>query len=368
MNSASDLYIGLMSGTSADGVDAALVRLDKSSATPLQIELLHFLTHPLPGDLKTNLLKLNQQPKLDLLTLSKLEYQVAQVFVNATQKLLAESNTQTSDIAAIGSHGQTIYHAPQIPMSLQIGHPAFIAKQTGIATVGDLRIDDMANGGHGAPLAPAFHQALFGAESGTALVNIGGIANISYLGSKTLGFDTGPGNALMDDYCALHFDTAYDPNGEIAASAEPDEALLTMLMDEVYFQLPPPKTTGRDVFHLDWLNSKQNKAELTPETVLSTLNQLTVNTIVDGLNQLPEAPKQLLICGGGVENQTLLKRLQAAVSYPVKTSDDLDAPAHAMEAMMFAWLAQQRLLEKPIHLRHITGARQDSILGGLWLP
>lgn len=354
-----------MSGTSLDGVDAALVSIQNG-----ELELKAFQTFPYTDNLKKQLHHLNQTPHVDLKALCDMEYQVANAFSEATQQLLDNCDHVASDIRAIGSHGQTIFHAPDIPMSLQIGHPAFIAKNTGITTVADFRIDDMANNGQGAPLAPAFHQKLFGNTVGTAVVNIGGISNITFLDQqKTLGFDTGPGNGLMDEYCEQFFNCSYDADGKMAQTGQVNMALLSDLMQEPYFRLPAPKTTGKDLFNSDWLNPFLAKySNVSKKDILSTLNQLTVDTIIQGLNTLPSQPKRLLICGGGAENKTLISRLQAQLSYPVKTTQSVGVPPHAIEAMMCAWLAEQRLNNTPIALQHITGATKDSVLGAVWHP
>jgi len=354
-----------MSGTSLDGVDVALVSFQGE-----QLELKAFKTFPYAEDLKNQLNQLNQTPHIDLKTLCDLEYRVAKTFSDAVQQLLDTFNYSVSEISAIGSHGQTIFHAPDIPMSLQIGHPAFIAKSTGITTAADFRIDDMANQGQGAPLAPAFHQKLFGETDGTAVVNIGGISNITYLTKqKTLGFDTGPGNGLMDEYCERFFNCAYDANGKTAQMGQVNMALLSDLLKEPYFSAPAPKTTGKDLFNYDWLTDfLARHPDITQKDTLSTLNQLTVDTIVQGLNTLPTQPKRLLICGGGAENNTLISRLQTQLSYPVETTQSFGIQPHAVEAMMCAWLAEQRLSNTPIKLKHITGATKDSVLGGIWHP
>ncbi|MDG4812063.1 anhydro-N-acetylmuramic acid kinase [Hydrogenovibrio sp. 3SP14C1] len=359
------LYIGLMSGTSLDGIDAALVSFQDE-----QLELKAFKTFPYADDLKSQLNQLNQTPHIDLKALCDLEYRVAKAFSDATQQLLNASNYSAAEVTAIGSHGQTIFHAPDIPMSLQIGHPAFIAKHTGITTAADFRIDDMANKGQGAPLAPAFHQKLFGTTDGTAVVNIGGISNITYLDNqKALGFDTGPGNGLMDEYCERFFNCAYDANGKIAITGQVNTALLSDLMKEPYFSAPAPKTTGKDLFNYDWLSGFLAKyPAIAKEDALSTLNQLTVDTLIQGLNALPAQPKRLLICGGGAENNTLISRLQTRLDFPVETTQSFGIQPHAVEAMMCAWLAKQRLNNRPIALKQITGATQDSILGGIWHP
>lgn len=358
-------FIGLISGTSADGIDAALVQIESGKPA----ELKHFLTLPLPKALKETLIEINKSPTVHLAKLSELQQNLGLLFAQAAQQLLLEADIPAENITAIGSHGQTLYHAPEVSMSVQIGHPAFIAKKTGIVTVADFRVDDMANGGQGAPLAPAFHQQLWGKNSGIVLVNIGGISNISFLGKETVGFDTGPGNGLMDEFCQQHFDCHYDANGNLARQSKPDDELLKALMSETYLHKSIPKSTGRELFNNTWLSEKLGAfTHLNNLTVLSTLNQFTVETIALGLSQLPESPNKLWICGGGALNKTLINRLQAKLDYPVASSQEDKLDPNAIEAMMFAWLAEQRLSNQEIELSTITGAYKNSVLGAIWHP
>lgn len=370
--SSSSLYIGLMSGTSVDGVDACLVNIDHD-----KIELIDFITHPMHADLQTHLKELNISPKTHLEQLCQLEHQVAQAFIQATEVLLEKTGNQPDHIQAIGSHGQTIYHATHIPMSLQIGHSAFIAKQTGIQTIGDFRVDDMALGGQGAPLAPAFHKQLFKQQKNQVLANIGGIANISWLPRETsnkeaiIGYDTGPGNALMDEWCEKHFDCTYDKNGQLAKAAKPNAKLLKSLLEDNYFQKAAPKSTGREYFNQVWLEAKLSELDekLSAECVLSTLNQLTVETLAQEIERLPSLAEEVLICGGGALNHTLIERLQIRLpNSSVATTEKYQVNAHAIEAMMCAWLAERRLKQQPIDLCQITGAKDNAILGAIWLP
>ncbi len=365
-------FIGLMSGTSVDGVDAALVDISGN-----QIKLVYYIEHPLPDSLKTELLALNHSQSLSLKALSQLEYDVAQAFIQATQKLLDKAQLSHTQVTAIGSHGQTIFHAPQIPMSLQIGHPAFIAKQSGIDTVADFRIDDLAVGGQGAPLAPSFHQQLFEKDAATYVVNIGGIANISYINSDSgelLGFDTGPGNALMDEICQQHFDCNYDKDGAIAASAQVNQPLLNALLQHPYFAESFPKSTGRETFNQAWLNQQiaELKLQITPAEMMATLCELTAISIQQGIQQLLEqqdAPAaNLWVVGGGAYNSHLLQRLQYALpDFEVQSSLAAGIHPNAIEAMMCAWLAQQRIDQQSIPLSAITGSTRNVTLGGLWL-
>lgn len=367
----SRLYIGLMSGTSVDGIDTALVEIDNNET----LKLIDFYEHPLPDTLKTALLALNEEPNISLRKLSELENQVASTFRDAILTILKANQLTPQDITAIGSHGQTIYHAPDIPMTLQIGHPAFIAKQTGITTAADFRVDDMALGGQGAPFAPAFHQHLFASDTGHFVVNIGGIANVSYLSSKTapaLGWDTGPGNGLLDAVCQQHFNQPYDKNGVLAQSGSVHSELLQALLSDDYFQQAAPKSTGRDYFSLPWVEQTlQNlNLNLSAEDLLATLVELTAITISDSIKSLNQtAVESVTIVGGGAYNDFLLQRLQTHLpSYRAQTSQALHINPSAIEAMLCAWLAHERFNNRPVRLSSVTGASRDAVLGGLWHP
>lgn len=366
MNASSELFIGLMSGTSADGVDAALLKIDDN-----QLQLLEFIEHPLPSKLKQQLTRLNHQDALSLRDLCQLEHEVAQQFINATQTLLSKAGKEASEVRAIGSHGQTLFHAPDIPMSLQVGHPAFIAKQCAIDTAADFRIDDLAMGGQGAPIAPAFHKVLFPSATPFYVVNIGGIANISYinpLASRQIGFDTGPGNALMDELCQTKFNQAYDLDGQIAASGKVDRSLLGQLLEHPYFQQPYPKSTGRETFNQNWLQQQLKTASIAPEDLMATLCELTAKSIALGILQIQDRPKDTLwVVGGGAYNASLLQRLQIYLpDMEIKSSLKQGINPNAIEAMMCAWLAKQRVDNRPVALSAITGATRDVVLGGLW--
>ncbi len=380
--------IGLMSGTSADAIDAALVEFKGGKF------LLHdFISPELPPPLKQSLLQLNQTAALSLEQLAQLSFDLAQQFSQTTQQLLTKNGLQANNITAIGSHGQTIYHAPHIPMTLQIGHPALIAKTTQIQTVGDFRVDDMALSGQGAPFAPAFHQALFQHTTPCFVVNIGGIANISYLPAKQsgenmmpLGYDTGPGNALMDEICQQHLHCPFDKNGAFATKGTPNTTLLTQLLSHPYFKLPPPKSTGRDVFHSDWLHQQiydslgihfnGSQTVLSPIDLISTLNQFTAISIatelkrliqqqtLDSLTNLP-----VWVAGGGAFNKQLLQAIQQHLPQTnVQSTLAIGINPNAIEAMMCAWLAKQRIECTPVPLSQVTGATRNAVLGGLWHP
>lgn len=360
-----------MSGTSVDGIDAALIEINDQ-----QLQLKAFLSQPIEATLAQQLLSLNTQTEISLSLLSQLEHNVAQALITAVKALLTLTQLKAKDIQAIGSHGQTIFHDPKTPMSLQIGHPAFIAKQTGIPTVADFRVDDMALGGQGAPLAPAFHAKLFQTNHHTTIVNIGGIANISLIekkgtSSKVTGFDTGPGNALMDEWSQKHFNQPYDKDGKIALSAKINNQLLNQLLKHPYFKKPFPKSTGRETFNLSWLNKQITLLEQKPtaESTLATLTQFTATTISNDIKRYGTQSKEVLVCGGGAYNSTLLAGLQTELPHcKVISTAEKGINPNAIEAMMCAWLAEQRILKKPISLQQITGSTRKVILGGHWLP
>lgn len=370
-------FVGLMSGTSADGVDAALIESSDN-----HVKLIDFHSIQLSKELKESLLKLNQNPTIHLEKLCLLHKQVAEAFIEATQSLLSKNKLSPTEITAIGSHGQTIYHAPHIPMTLQIGHPAFIAKQTGISTIGDFRTDDMALDGQGAPFAPAFHKALFTEENPSFAVNIGGIANISFLpgknsNHKVIGWDTGPGNALMDEVCQRELQINFDPAGQNARQGKINVTVLKRLLEHPYFLQRHPKSTGRDSFHNQWVDQviHETGTILSSQDKLATLCELTAVSIAQQIEkvQQPANPQDLpisvWIVGGGAYNDFLLERLQNHLPfYKVKNSEAMQINPNAVEAMMCAWLAEQRILNKPVQLSAITGAKRDMVLGGIWHP
>ncbi|KUJ72589.1 hypothetical protein AVO41_01935 [Thiomicrospira sp. WB1] len=364
-----------MTGTSLDATDAVLMDFSATASRHLAQ-----VSEPIAPRLRQRLVDLNHTPQIPLKELADLTRTLGEQLAAAANQLLREQSLSANEITAIGSHGQTLYHAPDLGMSLQIGHPAVIAKHTGIQTVADFRIDDMALGGQGAPLAPAFHQTLLPEPLKTqtcALINIGGIANISLFrpDQPVLGWDTGPGNALMDEVCQQHFECAYDAGGALAARTEPDAALLAHFLSDGYFAQSPPKSTGRDAFHQNWvttyLDSYQGPAP-SPDTLLSTLNQLTAQSLADALKHVcgENLPEQVFVMGGGGFNQTLMQRLQDALGSrtQVRTSHALGLPPEAVEAAMMAWLARERLAKRPIKLASVTGAQRDAILGGVWQP
>jgi anhydro-N-acetylmuramic acid kinase len=363
------LYIGLMSGTSMDGVDAALCEFDGDAFRSLNA------THTVPYEaaLRERLLRLQRRDAaLHLREFAELDQGVAQTFTAAALGLIKSADITADQVTAIGSHGQTVFHDPLgAGSSLQLGNPSHICALTGITTVADFRRKDIALGGHGAPLVPAFHQALF-ASAGEArcVVNIGGIANVTLLpeaGSPVRGFDTGPGNGLMDEWAERHLSQAFDDDGAFSASGQLHDGLLAALLAEPYFARPPPKSTGRGEFHLDWVEKRYPAlAQLAPADVQRTFCELTARSIADAVRVQAPATRRIIVCGGGAKNSFLMKRLAELSVRPVETSDDYGLPHGWVEAAAFAWLAMRSLNGLPGNLPSVTGASAATILGGIF--
>lgn len=354
-----------------DGVDAALVRFAQ------QPELLRALCLPYPEALRRQIQSAaDPTAPITLQQLLHLDVQIGRHFAAAVDDLLAAADIDRHQIEAIGSHGQTVAHYPdgQHPSSLQIGDPNVIAELTGIATVADFRRRDMAAGGQGAPLVPAFHRALLhNPEETRVVVNIGGMANITVLearGAQTAAFDTGPGNALLDGWSARHLQQPVDEGGRWGAGGKVIPELLDSLAADPYFQRLPPKSTGREYFNLQWLDTRLASAgahHADPQDIQATLCQLTADTIVRAvLEQAPDT-ERLIVCGGGVHNQDLMGRLETAMSPKTVHSSALyGIDPDWMEAMAFAWLAACHLDHQPGNLPDATGARRAVVLGALY--
>lgn len=365
------LFIGLMSGTSVDAVDSALIEISAH-----QITLLDFHETAIPAKLKKELVELNQTPDITLHALADLHHQVAACFIQATQEILLKNQLDAHKIDALGSHGQTIFHAPDIPMTLQIGHPAFIAKESGITTVADFRVDDMALGGQGAPFAPAFHNRIFSEDKASVVVNIGGIANLSYLPGKqsnqpVTGWDTGPGNGLMDQLCQQKFGCQYDQNGELARQGNIHHTLVERLLNAPYFSQPAPKSTGRETFNLDWVLTVMSSmgGQVSDRDLLASLCELTAKTIANEIQNTTLDTGNVWIVGGGAYNPFLISRIQHHLPrHQVKSSHEYGINPSAIEAMMCAWLAHERLNHSPVQLSSVTGAVRDAVMGGVWHP
>mgnify|MGYP001121475027 CR=1 FL=1 len=363
-----DKYIGLMSGTSLDAIDAVMVSFE--ATTP---RLLAHYSLSLDEAIRTELTALQQPGDDELNRVARLDIKMARLFAEATQGLLGEAGCQASEIIAIGSHGQTIRHIPEgeYRTTFQIGDPNLIAELTGITTVADFRRRDMAAGGQGAPLVPAFHNQVFRAAGiNRVIVNIGGIANITILPADeedpVIGFDTGPGNGLMDAWIYEQQGKQYDLGGEWAATGEVIPKCLEEMLAEPYFAQPYPKSTGKELFNLDWLKRHLPK-KASAEDVQATLAELTAMGISQAILQSAPATDEVYVCGGGVYNQPLMQRLSELLS-PVKvvSTEQLGLSPDWVEAICFAWLAKQTLNNQPSNLPSVTGARHNVVLGGIY--
>ena len=361
-------YIGLMSGTSMDGIDAALMAFTDHSQ-----RLAGFISRPWPRPLAQRLRSLGTPGNDEIDRLGVLDAEVADGFAAAVEALLAATAIPVAEIRAIGSHGQTIRHRPAAspPFTLQIGDPNRLAERTGITVVADFRRRDMAAGGQGAPLVPAYHAAWFRdpAEQ-RAILNIGGIANLTLLpADPTLpvtGFDTGPGNTLLDSWIRQHRGEGYDRDGSWAGSGQVDPGLLSWLLDDPYFRLQPPKSTGPEYFNLDWLQRHQRIGRLPPQDVQATLLELTARSVADAITG-GDGVERLICCGGGVHNSALMRRLgELLPGLTVEPSGGYGVGPDQMEAAAFAWLARQTLLGLPGNLPSVTGATRAVVLGGIY--
>lgn len=363
-----ELYIGLMSGTSMDGIDAALVEFDTASCS---IRATHY--QPYSVELQKRLRNIVKDPKsASLPEVGVVNQLVAIEFSQAANELVLLGDVSPPQVRAIGSHGQTVLHQPDAkpPYSTQLGDPATLAAGTSIQVVADFRGADLALGGQGAPLVPAFHRWAFGSsDTERAVVNIGGIANITLLhpDGSAGGFDTGPGNILLDYWCREHHGEAFDDDGAWAAGGTVDEALLGQLRSDPFFALAPPKSTGADYFNAEWLrhNIKLCASQPSHQDVQTTLSQLSANEIARGVGTLAE----LAVCGGGARNRDLVERIrQALPSCSVHTTDHWGIDPDWVEAVAFAWLARERLAGRPTSIPAVTGATAAVSLGGVYLP
>ena len=365
-----DYYIGLMSGTSMDGIDAAIASFDDSGVT-----IAATLEKAYPDTLRRALLNAVTTPvDQPLENIGSIDRQVGECFRDAVLELLDTNGISAGDICAIGSHGQTVRHQPDAvaPYSLQIGNPTTIANGTGIATVADFRSADIAAGGQGAPLVPPFHQWLFGRTArDRAILNIGGIANVTILkadGSPVIGFDTGPGNTLLDRWIQKHQKKPFDRNGAWAASGTCVDALLERLLSFRYFDLAPPKSTGLEDFNLEWLLEYVTGAH-NPADVQATLAELTTRAIADCIREYAPATRELYVCGGGAHNDDLLRRLTRALpEVSIDTTEAVGLSPDWVEAVAFAWLAMRTMNNETGNLPSVTGASRKVVLGEIHSP
>lgn len=361
-----DYFIGLISGTSVDGIDAVLI---DAGTTPPRLLARH--NQPIKPALRRALLAFNRPGADELHRLAILDNHIARTCAEAVHTLLHTVDATAEAIRAIGSHGQTLRHAPDAdpPYTVQIGNPSLLAELTGITVVADFRRRDMAAGGQGAPLAPAFHAAFFGCDdTPRAVVNIGGIANLTLLvpDHPVRGFDTGPGNGLLDAWAERHLGTPMDRDGTWAAGGTLVPELLTRLLDDDFFRRSVPKSTGRDYFDLDWLQARLTPG-LAPRDVQTTLVALTSASITAALEQQAPECRELLVCGGGVHNPVMMRDLRTRRPDSTVTSTATrGVDPDYMEAIGFAWLAQQTLAGRPGNLPSVTGAAGPRILGGIY--
>lgn len=354
-----------MSGTSLDGVDAVLADF---RARPWRLVASFHL--PYPENLRERLLALHEPRKNELHWAALIGVELSRIYAEAADGVLAAAGIPPGEVAAIGCHGQTVRHQPRWGYSIQLGNPAWLAELTGITVVADFRSRDLAAGGEGAPLVPAFHRALFQDPARhRVVVNIGGIANLTDLPpkGKARGFDCGPGNLLLDAWARLHRGTPFDRNGAWGKTGKALPGLLSALLEDEFFHRPPPKSTGRDHFNLAWLTDFLSGAE-SPEDVQATLLALTAEAIARAVAEYCPGTEQVFLCGGGARNQALEEELSRRLAAPVEveTTDALGVPAEGVEAFAFAWLARQTLLGRPGNLPAVTGARGERILGAIY--
>ena len=384
-----EYFVGLMSGTSLDGVDGVVVRWNHSG---LKVLAHHHL--PFDDALKAEFLKLNISGPDELHRAALAGNALAKLYAQVVQQLLTTQNLGPHQVRAIGAHGQTVRHQPLafdgVGYSVQIQNPALLAELTGIAVVADFRSRDLAAGGQGAPLVPAFHQAVFGAAAATAttkvtsgptlVLNLGGMSNLTVIqgkaaleqdpshGPQVLGFDCGPGNVLMDGWCQLHTGAAFDQDGRWAAQGQVHLGLLQQLLDAPFFKQSPPKSTGRDLFQMDWLHAQlEHHKALAPADVMATLTELTACVCSQDAMRCSSNAALLMVCGGGALNSHLMQRLQAHLpDWRVCSTSEFGLPPMQVEAAAFAWLARQRLNHQTSSLQSVTGAQGARVLGSVY--
>jgi anhydro-N-acetylmuramic acid kinase len=365
------LFIGLMSGSSIDAIDAVLVEFKDTT-----IKVHATYTHYWSPELRELLLSFSQYTRepSTLHDIACLDRSAAEAFAKASLELLKKASVSPEQVTAIGSPGQTLYHNPNdkdYPYTWQLGDPNVIVEKTGITTIADFRRRDVAAGGQGAPLASAFHNAwMRSSDENRVILNIGSIANITVLAADSdkdvIGYDTGPGNALLDAYSSQQLNQKMDQNGAWAATGKVEKSLLKAFLEDPYFSKPAPKTTGRDYFNLDWLNYHILGLPMKPENIQATLCQLTIDSIVQAI--LPYKAQRLLVCGGGINNSLIMNGLAEKLpDTAVETTATVGIDPDWVEAICFAWLAKQRIEEKPSNLASVTGARQEVSLGSVYI-
>jgi anhydro-N-acetylmuramic acid kinase len=373
----SGLFIGLMSGTSLDGVDGVLARFSPDGA----MQVLGHAFRPFPDAFKDALLQLNQSGPDELHRAALAGNELARHYAEVVRDLLAQSGHAPQAITAVGAHGQTVRHRPlefdgqpgqaAVGYTWQLNNPALLAELTGIDVVADFRTRDLAAGGQGAPLVPAFHQGVFGQpEETVAVLNIGGISNLSVLqpSGQVTGWDCGPGNALMDHWCQLHTGQAFDRDGQWAAAGQASPALLERLLSESYLHQKPPKSTGRDLFNPAWLQQHLRQAPaLAPQDIQATLTAFTAQACIRDVQAHAQGAQSLIVCGGGALNGHLMALLaQGLTGVSVVSSEVRGLPPLQVEAAAFAWLAFKAVRREPASLTSVTGARGARVLGAVY--
>lgn len=360
-------YIGVMSGTSLDGIDVVLAAIDQNV-----VALQASYCHPMPLEIRQQILNINQGQSVTLSQIGQLDTRLGRLFSDAILALMAREGLTRRDVVAIGCHGQTVWHEPQgeAPFSMQLGDNNTVATRTGVTVVGDFRRRDMALGGQGAPLVPAFHRALLThPNERRVILNIGGIANVSLLspGEVVRGFDTGPGNILMDAWIWHHHQRPYDKDGQWAHSGHVDSALLEAMLADPWFQRPVPKSTGREYFNFGWIEEKlANFPPIATEDVQATLLALTAISITDLVNQQGKWDR-LLVCGGGGHNKVLMQEIASRVpTTQVALTDEVGISSDDMEALAFSWLAYRTVSGLPGNLPAVTGAKDFTVLGAIF--
>lgn len=368
-SAAAELYLGLISGTSADAIDVALVAFDPAP------RLVAACAMPYPAALRPRVLALARETaEINLDELGTLDVELGHAFADAASTLLDREGIAPAAVRALGSHGQTVRHKPSLaaPYTLQLGDPNVIAERTGITTVADFRRRDIAAGGQAAPLVPGLHAALLGdSEQDRVVLNLGGIANITVLprdpSAPVTGFDTGPANCLMDAWSLQQRGIGCDAGGEWAAQGRVDESLLAQMLDEPYFAQTGPKSSGREVFNVDWLRRRLEGRSTAPADVQATLLALSARSIAAAIRRDAPQAREVLACGGGVHNAELMRALGAALApLPIASTARLGIDPDYVEAMAFAWLARQRLLGLPGNRADVTGARGPRVLGAIY--
>ena len=364
-----EVYAGVMSGTSLDGVDAVVADFAPPAGICRTLGAVHL---PMPSVLRASLLDLQAPGADELGRASRASVELADLYARAVLGAIEAAGIGAGDVVAAGVHGQTVRHRPDQGWTIQLNDPARVAELAGVTVVADFRRRDIAAGGHGAPLVPAFHQALFARDGHSrAIANLGGIANLTLLvpGKAVRGFDTGPGNVLLDAWHARHCGPAYDASGAWAASGRIEPTLLALLLEEPYFATLPPKSTGRDLFHTHWLDAilARRGAAVAPADVQATLVRLTARTVADALRREAPAVGELLVCGGGANNAVLMAALAEELgSCRLAPTSSEGVPVDHVEALAFAWLAREAMAGRAGNIPEVTGARGSRVLGAIY--